>query len=347
MADYFGWDIGGVHLKSARLTATGGSVSIETRIVPFEIWKEPAGLAGRLRGMLADRGGAHAVTMTAELSDAWSSRPEGVRAILGACSEALPGALRVLDLRGRLVPIDEARERPLDVAAANWLATATLIGRAVPEALLVDVGSTTTDIVPIRGGAPCPAGRTDTERLVSGELVYTGCLRTPPASLAGFVPLHGGWCRVSPEHFTIMGDVHRILGTIAERDYTVATPDGRGRSLEDARTRLARLVCADAGTIGASAIETIARFLAERQVGQVAEAIVQVLSREPPGESVAITAGAGVFLADSAARRAGLKTAPLAGLFPGLAGDDWARAAPAAALGVLLAEEIEGSRFMK
>jgi len=347
MAIYFGWDIGGVHLKSARLTAAGGSVSIETRIVPFEIWKEPAALAERLRAMLANGAGAHAVTMTAELSDVWRSRAEGVRAILGACREALPGPLRVLDLRGRLVPLDEARERPLDVAAANWLATATLIGRAVPDALLVDVGSTTTDIVPIRGGIPCPVGLADTARLASGELVYTGCLRTPPASLAGFVPLDGGWCRVSPEHFTIMGDVHRILGTIAERDYTVATPDGRGRSREDAMTRLARLVCADAATIGAPALETIARFLAERQVEQVAQAMVQVLSRDPIGGPVAVPAGAGDFLAERAARRAGLETAALAGLFPRLVGDDWARAAPAAALGVLLAEEIEGSRFMK
>jgi len=345
VADYFGWDIGGVHLKSARLTATGGSVSIETRIDPFEIWKDPAGLAGRLRGMLAGRAGAHAVTMTAELSDAWSSRVEGVRAILGACREALPGPLRVFDLRGRLVPLDQARERPLDVAAANWLATATLVGRAVPDALLLDVGSTTTDIVPIRAGIPCPAGRTDTERLVAGELVYTGCLRTPPASLAEFVPLAGGWCRVSSEYFTIMGDVNRILGTIAERDYTVATPDGRGRSREDAMTRLARLVCADLGTIGAAAIETIARFLAERQVEQVTQAIVQVLSRDRRTVPVAVPAGAGVFLAETAARRAGLEKTALPDLFPRLTGDDWTRAAPAAALGVLLAEEIEGSRF--
>jgi (4-(4-[2-(gamma-L-glutamylamino)ethyl]phenoxymethyl)furan-2-yl)methanamine synthase len=346
MADYVGWDIGGVHLKSARLTAAGGSVSIETRIVPFEIWKDPGGLAERLKAMLAGRAGSHAVTMTAELSDAWSGRAEGVRTILGACREALPGPLRVLDLRGRLVPLDEARERPLDVAAANWLATATLVGRAVSEALLLDVGSTTTDIVTIRDGVPCPAGRTDTERLVCGELVYTGCLRTPPASLAEFVPLAGGWCRVSPEHFTIMGDVHRILGAIAERDYTVATPDGRGRSREDAMTRLARLVCADVGTIGAPAVETIARYLAERQVAQVAQAIVQVLSRHPRAAAIAVPAGSGAFLADAAARRTGLESIALARLVPRLTGDGWTLAAPAAALGVLLAEEIEGSRFM-
>jgi len=106
-------------------------------------------------------------------------------------------------------------------------------------------------------------------------------------------------------------------------------------------------VCADAGAIGVPALETMARFLAQRQVEQLAHAIGQVLSRVPGKGPVVVPAGAGDFLADSAARRAGLETIPLAGLFPGLAGDDWVRAAPAAALGVLLAEQIEGPRFMK
>ena len=200
--------------------------------------------------------------------------------------------------------------------------------------------------MPIRGGRPCPSGRTDTERLVSGELVYTGCLRTPPASLAEFVPLAGGWSRVSPEHFTSMGDVHTILGSIAERDYTVATPDGRGRSRADAMARLARLVCAEVGTIGAHAVEAIARYLAERQVDQIARAIVQVMSSGPRVAPVAVPAGAGAFLAETAARRIGLETKPLARLVPRLSGDDWARAAPAAALAVLLAEESGERRFM-
>src|SRR5207245_634856 len=127
---------------------------------------------------------AHGVTMTAELSDVFSTRTAGVRAILAACAEALAGApLRVLDLTGRFVSLERALERPLEVAAANWLATARLVGRLAPDALVIDVGSTTSDITPIREGHPCPSGRTDTERLISGALVYTGALRTLPASL--------------------------------------------------------------------------------------------------------------------------------------------------------------------
>jgi len=66
-------------------------------------------------------------------------------------------------------------------AAANWLALATYAGRLAPRgpAVLLDVGSTTTDVIPLQDGTPVPRGRTDPERLESKELVYTGVRRTP------------------------------------------------------------------------------------------------------------------------------------------------------------------------
>jgi len=346
VGDFFGWDIGGVHLKSVRLSAAPGGASIVTRVVPFEIWKNPHGLAARLRSLLEDRPGTHAVAMTAELSDVFPTRSEGVRTILRACAEALPGPPRVLDLRGDFLSLGEALERPLEVAAANWMATARLAARAGRNTLLIDVGSTTTDIVPIRGGEPRPSGRTDTERLLSGELVYTGVLRTPPCSLTAVVPLRGEWCRVTPEHFTNMGDVYRILGDVTEGDYSVPTPDGRGRSRDEAMTRLARLVCAEVATIGPGAVETIALFLRERQIAQVSRAILQVLAKRPAADLPrAVTAGVGAFLAEESARRMGLEVIGLAGLVPDLVGAGWPIAAPAAAIAVLLAEETGAFRF--
>ncbi len=361
MADYLGWDIGGVHLKLSRLSCSEGTAVFGTRIIPFEIWKNPAGLAGQLRAMLgppahgtgapgriaapdhiaaSGRIVAHGITMTAELSDAFASRNDGVRAILTACEDALAGApLRVLDLDGAFVSCEEAKERPLRVAAANWMATARLAARLADEALLIDVGSTTTDIVPLAGGSPRPAGRTDTERLTSGELVYTGILRTPPASLVDVVPLAGGWCRVAPEHFAVTADVYRVLGAIDDTAYTVPTPNGRGTGRDESAARLARVVCSDLATLGMPAVEAIAAWIHHRQVERIADGVRQVMSRAgSKGVRVAIVAGAGAFLAEEAARSVGLETARLASLLRGVGGDGWDQAAPSAALALLLAE---------
>jgi probable H4MPT-linked C1 transfer pathway protein len=338
---FCGWDIGGVHLKRSRLApGPAGALRLDTAVVPFEIWKDPDGLAGRLRdlaaaGPAADR---HAVTMTAELSDVFPTRAAGAAAVLDAFRAAFPAApARVLDLEGTLVPWAEARKRPIRAAAANWLATARLAGRRRERALVIDAGSTTTDIVPVSGGRPAPAGRSDRERLASGELVYTGVQRTPPAVLAETVPVRGRWCRVAPEHFTIMADVYRLLGRLPEEAYTAPTPDGRGRREADAAARLARLVCSDLDDLDRRDLQAIAAYLEERQVDLVARAIVQAAGRD--AAPIAVIAGSGAFLAEAAAARAGLRCERLAALFPGIEGDRWDEAAPSAALALLLAEE--------
>ena len=53
-----------------------------------------------------------------------------------------------------------------------------LVAKLAGDALFVDMGSTTTDIIPIEDGAVANEGYTDAERLLTGELVYTGFTRT-------------------------------------------------------------------------------------------------------------------------------------------------------------------------
>jgi (4-(4-[2-(gamma-L-glutamylamino)ethyl]phenoxymethyl)furan-2-yl)methanamine synthase len=347
--EYYGWDIGGVHLKLSVLSAGGQrSPAIRTHVVPFEIWKDPRALAGRLRLMLQEAGGpdeghaaAHGVTMTGELADVFPSRADGVRAILAACGESLGGAtLRVLTLGGSLVTRAQAMADPEEIGAANWVATARLVGRRLPDGLLIDVGSTTTDIIPIRNGSPSPAGRLDTDRLLSGELLYAGLLRTPPSSLCESVPLRGGWCRVAVEHFATTADVYTVLGRIGAADYSVATADGRGRSREECAARLARIVCSDPETLGAPALEGIASYVESRQIARMVDAISQVRSRPALSPlSKAAVAGVGAFLAVRAAQEARLESVLLPDLLPEIRGASWERAAPSAAIALRLAEE--------
>jgi probable H4MPT-linked C1 transfer pathway protein len=361
-----GWDIGGVHLKVACLRSGGG---VPQRLVcrqeAFEIWRAPERLADRLAALLGavlqdagfpsgppEAAPRHAVTMTAELSDVFPDRRTGVWSILASSARALgaPGGaaetILVLGSDGDLLPLAVAGESPQRVAAANWSASAWLAARLATSlgpvveggcALLIDVGSTTTDIIPLLDGRADPRGRTDLGRLLSGELIYTGFLRTPPCAVTGRVPLGEKSCRVAPEAFTIMGDAYLLLGRIGEEQYTVPTPDGRGRGREECGARLARLVCAEPSDLGADRILAMAAFLADRQTEEIAGGIRQVLSRHPGRAIHAIVAGAGSFLAEAAARRAGLQPSRLSSLLPSL-GEGWDAMAPAAALAIRLAE---------
>ena len=204
--------------------------------------------------------------MTAELSDVFRTKREGVGFVLDAVEAVSRAPVRVFTTAGSFVDTATARARPLDAAASNWVATAMLVGRFVPDALLVDIGSTTTDVIPVTGGRVAALGRTDPERLLAGELVYTGVLRTNVAAIVRRVPLRGGECPVASELFAVSGDVHVLLGSLGPDDYTCPTPDGRPPTPEFAGERLARVVCADGDMLGAEEIRAIAVAVAEAQV---------------------------------------------------------------------------------
>ena len=334
-----GWDVGGVNTKAALVELEpDGPPPARAISEPLEMERDSALLVPTLRRLAAVLGAtpvAHAVTMTAELSQAFRTKREGVGFVLDGLGEAFPGQpVKAYTVDGRFLDPAEARERPLEVAAANWAATARFVGRELPDCLLVDIGTTSTDIIPITGGEPAAVGRTDPERLLSGELVYTGALRTPVEAVARTVPLCGGHCPLAAERFALMGDVYLWVGALDSADYSVTPPDGRPATREFAGERLARAVCADAEMLDEDAVGTIARALAEAQLEAVIAGMRRVLARHPR-LGRAVVAGLGDFIAAEAVRRLRLELIPLAERL-----GDAARTAPAAAVAWLLAESM-------
>ncbi|MGD8466570.1 MAG: hydantoinase/oxoprolinase family protein, partial [Anaerolineae bacterium] len=255
---------------------------------------------------------AMAVTMTAELADVFESKRQGVLYVLNTLRETFPDTpIFLLSLDQRFEPLEAAFRHPSDFAAANWLASALFVAERKSSCLLVDVGSTTTDIVPIQEGCVVTGGRTDTERLIASELVYTGVVRTNPNTVATRVPIRGRPCPVAAEMFALMGDVYLLLGLIAPSDYTSPTPDTGPKTAFGAHRRLARLVCADIETLSPEEIQYLARYLYEKQIQQVSEAIYQVCSRLPGEDLSLVTAGSGGFLAIRAGQRLDLPLASL------------------------------------
>jgi probable H4MPT-linked C1 transfer pathway protein len=239
MTSVVGWDIGGANLKAARVSGRPPRVDGVIEL-PFALWREPQHLPEMLAQIGARLGAAPdmAATLTAELADCFATKREGVGFVLDALEAAFPEAkLRIYGADGRFRSVRLARARPLRVAAANWRASAELVAKAERRCVLIDVGSTTTDIVPILAGRVAARGFTDPARLALGELVFTGALRTPVCAVCRFLPYRGRRSRVASEWFAIAADAHRWLGSLAEAEYTCDTPDGRGRSRREAGGR--------------------------------------------------------------------------------------------------------------
>jgi probable H4MPT-linked C1 transfer pathway protein len=308
-----GWDVGGANVKAAVVEAGAGGRTVRTASRPFEIWRDKHALPDVLRTLAAELPAAErvAVTMTAELSDVFRTKREGVGFVLDAVLAVSAAPVRVFTTTGEFVDAETARARPLEAAASNWLATALLVARHVPDAVLVDIGSTTADVTPVADGRVAATGRTDPERLLAGELVYTGAVRTNVAAIVRRVPLRGGECPVASELFAVSGDVHVLLGSLSPDDYTGPTPDGRPPAAEFAAERLARVVCADAEMLAPGEIRAIAAAVADAQVGEVAAALARVARRLARPAPV-ITTGLGSFLARRAAERAAMPARDLA-----------------------------------
>lgn len=324
-----GLDVGGANLKAAH---TNGAA----RSRPFALWKDPGGLADALRGLIAEMPPADllAVTMTGELCDCFESKRQGVNAILDAVEAAAPGKpIRVWRTDGRFMDLTAVRAAPLMAAAANWLALATFAGRYAPKgpALLIDIGSTTTDIVALQDGRPVPQGRTDPERMRSGELVYSGVRRTPLCAIMG--------AEGTAELFATTLDVYLLLGWIMEDAADHNTADGRPATKAAAHARLARMLCADLETSTAEEREKLVNRVLLKQVYSLSFAVEQVfgLLREPP--RTIVVAGEGEFLALPVLKKQDAFTpCPVIRLQETL-GAEISRAACAHAVAVLAAEE--------
>ncbi|MHC3129136.1 MAG: H4MPT-linked C1 transfer pathway protein, partial [Candidatus Bathyarchaeota archaeon] len=281
----------------------------------FPIWKKGKNqlpkVLEKLKKSLVDSTALDGVgvTITAELSDAYCTKKEGINHVLDCANQVFDDVPTfVLDVEAKLLPVKDARREPLKVASANWAATGWMISQLIKNCLVVDVGSTTTSIIPVINGKLATEGRNDLEKLQNGELVYSGSLRTNVATIINGIPIQGMTARVSSELFAQSGDVHLLLDNIKEEDYTAETCDGRGKTRREAMARLARVVCADIDMLTEQEIMDMAQFVYDRQVEQITGGLKQVYERIKPllQEKIVVVTGLGRnFLARKAAEKAG------------------------------------------
>ena len=301
-----GWDLGGANVKVA--CVDDGFVTQAAQIpcpLIADRGKFDAAVAAALP--LIPSLALHAVTMTGELSDVFGDRQEGVAYLVDLMQKVAAGQmLGIYAGDAGFLSSEDAKRRVTEVASANWHATAAVTARLHADALLVDIGTTTTDLIPIKSGAVASRGFTDAERLTEGEFVYTGVVRTPVMAIAQTAPFSGRVQRIAAERFATMADVLRLTGELPDDADPYPSADQRGKSEAESAARLARMLGRDASEADLADWVALARHLAGCQLTLIEEAARAVSAREAlPAEAPVVGAGCGHFMARQLAKRLG------------------------------------------
>ena len=309
--NYVGWDIGGAHLKMARVAENGKVLAVEQHATP--LWQGLECLVKALmdvKSRFDNKPLIHAITTTGELADIFQNRTDGVNALLGEfCNFFKKKDIYVYAGTAGLISIAEAYNQQQQVASANWHASASFIANQQKDGLFVDIGSSTTDIIPFQSGKLCNRGYSDQERMRCDELVYTGIVRTPVMAVVNKVPYAGEWQSIAAEHFATMSDVYRITGELDESHDLMPAADNGGKNLFDSVRRLARVLGSDIQDLSSlEHYQDLARYIIDEQENIIGKALQKVISSNLAiTHTTLIGAGAGRFLIARLATRHGLK----------------------------------------
>ena len=296
-----GFDIGGANTDLAVIDFDGDEIkNIKVDFAYLPMWSNNDDLSRVLVELIENicpisEIDAVGISMTAELVDAYDTKKDGVLDVVRKCEETFDCPTAYVGVEGMLSK-DEIEKTPLKAAAANWIATAQIATLISDNCIFIDTGSTTTDIIPIKDGNECAVGKSDFDRSATGELVYTGTLRTNLASFLDKVELNGKEYRVASELFAQTADVYTVLDLINPEDYVCDTFDGEGKSKLDCAKRIARVVCADLEMLSMDEIVEISEFIHQKQIEQIADGLKQVV--EVQGLDLIVTTGLGKDILD-------------------------------------------------
>ena len=336
---WLGIDIGGANIKIANERGYARSFA-------FPLWKHPEQLAETLTRLLAEAPSADsiAVTMTGELADCFATKAEGVAAILDAVEEAAAGRIVSVYLcDGRFVSVEIARAEALLAAASNWHVLANFVGRFCVEGeqgLLIDIGSTTCDLISFSSTGPSATGKTDPERLAAGELVYTGVRRSPVCAVVSELPWQGKPCAVAQELFATTQDAFVLLGDLVEEPENLDTADGRPLTKSYAHARLARSICADTTMFSMADALNVAKAINDAQLVLLTVAARRVIQRVEATPAIVVLSGQGGFLGKELFEQLKLNCKVIS--LSAELGSEVSSAACAHALAVLASERTDG-----
>lgn len=309
-----GIDIGGANTKYCQ----SDGYTLNTI---FPLWKKKKDLPTILKQITSTKK-IHtlAITMTGELCDCFKTKIEGVRYILNSIPKNQFTPL-VWTTNQNFIPLTNAMDNPEICAASNWLGLASFIAKQLPEdfGISMDIGSTTTDITSIDQGNPIATGITDTQRLKSGELIYTGIKRTPLASLLG--------SKYAQEYFATIADAHLLANNLEENLEDTDTADGRSFIKTNSVRRIAKMLCADQNEVPMSKIIKTSQIAIKTQTKWITKALQKHLRRRNKEPKWISISGSGESLGRTVINAFKWKAAPVVYSFSNTFGKENSNAA--------------------
>jgi len=343
-APVFGWDVGGAHVKVSM--SDRGGVLLDVGQWACPLWQGLEHLEHTIDQVFERWPAAktyaahHAVTMTGEMVDLFEDRSQGVGAIAAALGQRLGPRVAFYAGEAGWLTRETCASGWRSVASANWLATARWLATRVANALLVDVGSTTTDIIPVANGRVVARASTDAGRLATGELVYQGVVRTPLCGIAGRVEFGGATVNVMNEWFATTADVYRLTGELAPQYDLHPSADNGPKTELASRRRIARMIGRDAHEASPAEWRAFALRWRDLQLREISANLMRVTAAHPElAAAPLVGAGCGRFLVAALAREEARGYIDFGTLAGGAAAQaDWAATcAPSVAVGLLAA----------
>jgi (4-(4-[2-(gamma-L-glutamylamino)ethyl]phenoxymethyl)furan-2-yl)methanamine synthase len=295
-----GWDIGGANLKAVLIDAQGTALSAIQ--LPCELWKGTGRLALAMQQVLQTLNVSihhSVVTMTGELVDLFPNRHVGVCAIAQVATQQLKHTTKLYASSAGFVPYEEVSMHSAEIASMNWHASAKYVAQHVENALFVDIGSTTADMIPIQHNKLSNIGYTDAERMANNELVYTGVVRTPLMALANQVEFKQRQYHMAAEYFASIADVYRLLQQLPAQSDMADTADGQDKTAIASARRIARMIGHDFEDASMADWIILANQFKNLHIKQLQQAMMQYIQKQP---LTIVGAGAGEFLVQEIAQ---------------------------------------------
>ena len=321
MTSSIGLDIGGAHLKACLIKNDVILKLSKAALFKTPMWESQNALVSTLKEIekkwVMGEDIQINIAMTAEMTDCFKDRREGVRKILSIIKNTFScEKLKIYSTNG-LKNLNITFKNYKEIASSNWHATADTLSKIERNCFLIDIGSTTTDIIPIqRGKILSTTSSTDFSRLQKGELVYLGVCRTSLGSIRRQLLFRSKMTNIIRENFASTADLFRLTKQLNPKYDLYPTFDGQNKTRLATRQRLARIIGLDAHDVTVEELNALAQQIKQIFVSEIIENLKKVkFQYKMSSRTPIIITGSGKFLASEIQKQLRCQTKIYSDLF--------------------------------